>query len=79
MLNWKNNLPVILSLRQFQSNFLFHIIHFIRRFHWNLVQKEPRDFPVAGKLLPASREFPTSLFRAEHVFTQDFKHQFACY
>ena len=79
MPNWKNNLLVILSPRQFQSNFLFQIIHSIKGFHWNLDQKETRDIPVAGNLLPASQGFPMSLFSAKYLFTQDFKQRFACY
>lgn len=59
MPNWKSNLLIILSPRQFQYNSLFQSIHAIRELHRNLGQKETRDTPVGGKLLPASQGFPT--------------------
>lgn len=77
MPNWKSNLLIILSPRQFQSNFLFQSIHAIREFHRNLGQKETRDTLVGGKLLPASQGFPTHSLVLS--LSKDFKQHYACY
>ena len=77
MPNWKSNLLVILSRKQFQSNFVFQSIHAIREFHRNLGQKETRDTRVGGKLLPASQGFPAHSLALS--LSKDFKQHYACY
>lgn len=64
VLIWKPNLLVV--LRQLRRPPPFPGIYRAGRCCWKSGGKKPRDFPAAGKLLPASG-FPTLLFRAECV------------